>query len=210
MKRIGRTVLPLCLALSAMLFALPANATMVLKRNLVDLIDLSDDIIVGKVSSVTDGFQNGIPYTEVTMVIEESIRGGGGNSFTFRQFGLLAPRDMGDGLTHLSVSPDGWPRFASDERVIVFLAAPGAQTGFRTTVGLMQGKFDIANGSAANVLENLGLFNRVEAEPGLLNADEQKLLGVERGGVDEGTFRGLVRRAVKQNWIEEGRLRNAQ
>lgn len=209
MKRIGRTFLPLCLALGALLLALPAHATMVMKRNLVELIDLSDDIVVGRVLSVTDGFQGGVPYTEVRLLLEESIRGGGGNELTFRQFGLLAPRDMGNGYTNLNVSPDGWPRFAANERVMVFLAAPGSQTGFRTTVGLMQGKFDLSNGSAANVLDNAGMFDRVVADPGLLNGAEQKLMELEKGGFQEDTFRGLVRRAVKQQWIEEGRLRNA-
>jgi len=61
--------------------------------NIVELLQQSSDIVVGKVSNVTDGIDSrGVPYTEVTLQVSESIRGGISGTYTFRQFGLLAPR----------------------------------------------------------------------------------------------------------------------
>lgn len=186
----------------------PAEAASVLKRNLVDLIDLSDRIIVGKVLSLTDGFDaNNVPYTEVTLQVEENIRGNSGNTYTFRQFGLLAPREV-NGMTCLTVSPDGWPRYAADERVVVFLYQPGSITGFQTTVGLFQGKFTIAGGQVRNVTDNLGLFDNINFEPGLLSESEEKAVGAVAGAVPENVFVPMVRRAVDDQWIEEGRMSN--
>jgi len=187
----------------------PAEAASVLKRNLVDLIDLSDRIIVGRVLSVTDGFDvNNVPYTEVTLLVEENIRGGNtGNTYTFRQFGLLAPKEI-NGMTCLTVSPDGWPKYATEERVVVFLYQPGSITGFQTTVGLFQGKFSIAGGQVRNVTDNLGLFDNIEFEPGLLSESEEKVTSAVQGALPENVFVPMVRRAVDDQWIEEGRMSN--
>ena len=50
---------------------------------------------------------------------QEALKGSVGTTYTFRQFGLTAPRELPDGTTYLGVSPDGWPRFhaASDQIV---------------------------------------------------------------------------------------------
>ena len=210
MKRIMSAAVALLLLAGTMpLIGPPAEAASVLKRNLVDLIDLSDRIIVGKVLSVNDGFDiNNVPYTEVTLLVEENIRGGNpGNTYTFRQFGLMAPREI-DGKTYLSVSPDGWPKFAADERVVVFLYQPASITGLQTTVGLFQGKFSIAGGQVRNVNDNLGLFENIQFEPGLLNEAEQKCSASTQGAVPENVFVPMVRRAVDDQWVEEGRMSN--
>ena len=90
-------------ALLALLFSsLGAQATTVRPMNIVDLIDHSETIVAGRVESVTDGFTSGgMPYTEVTVSVIERFRGAQGTRFTFRQFGLSAPRTMPDGKVFL-------------------------------------------------------------------------------------------------------------
>lgn len=182
----------------------PADAASVLKRNLVDLISLSEHILVGKVVSVTDGFDNNVPYTEVTLLVEESIRGNAGNLYSFRQFGLTAPRDMGNGQVALSVSPDGWPRFAQDENVVVFLYQAGSLTGLRTTVGLFQGKFRVDGAGVANAANNVGLFENIAVDQSLLSAGEAKCIQSTGGAIPKTDFVGIVRKAVQGQWIEQG------
>ena len=80
--------------------------------NIVDLIDHSATIVAGRVEKVTDGFTAaGLPYTEVTVHVLDRFRGVSGNTFTFRQFGLSAPRTMPDGKVYLGGRPEGWPTF---------------------------------------------------------------------------------------------------
>jgi hypothetical protein len=112
-RRAGWTGLLLACALA--LWSPAAQATSMTRQNLADLIGLSELILVGQVTALTDGFEAGVPFTEVTVAVHESIRGETGPTYSFRQFGLLAPRDLGDGRRYLGVSPDGWPRFQVGE-----------------------------------------------------------------------------------------------
>jgi hypothetical protein len=89
--------------------------------NIVDLIAESELIVKGMVKEVTDGFENGVPYTQVTLSVDEALRGQVGNEYTFRQFGLTKPRSMGNGKVNLSVTPDGWSNYAVGENSMLFL-----------------------------------------------------------------------------------------
>src|SRR5262245_43671862 len=102
MVRTGLLSLLLALSLSS-----SADATSMRSQNLADLIGYSELIVTGRVESVTDGFQKGVPYTEVTVSIDEAIRGAPGHRYTFRQFGLLAPRTLPDGRVCVAVTPEG-------------------------------------------------------------------------------------------------------
>jgi hypothetical protein len=180
-----------------------------LPQNVVDLVSHSERILVGEVIGLTDGFDaQGVPYTEVTLRVEDSIHGDNGSTYTFRQFGLLAPRDLGDGRTNLMVSPDGWPRFRANEDVMVFLYQPAQMTGLQTTVGLMQGKFSIVDGQMINEVGNANVFHKVNIDESLLNASEARLVR-EHHELDAQTFVGLVKRAVQEQWVERGRMIHA-
>jgi len=115
---------------------------------------------------------------------------------------------MGNGLVNLNVSPPGLPRFKEGERVILFLYQAAAITGLRTTVGGFQGKFHVQDGRVLNATKNLGLFRNVSAPSTLLTVEEKRLLAHSKGPVKESAFVSLVRRAVQERWIEEGRLRH--
>ena len=184
----------------------PAQATSLRHQNLVDLIGLSESILTGKVVTLTDGFQEGVPYTEVTVSVDEAIRGEPGHRYTFRQFGLMAPRDLGDGRTYVGVTPDGVPRFTVGDDVLLFLYKKGSLTGFRTTVGLDQGAFKKKGDLYENGFQNLDLMSGVRVKPSLLTPAELKLLKEKQGPIQADVLLGLVRKAVHERWVETGRL----
>ena len=119
-----------------------ADATSVKKMTVANLIHYGDKIIVGRVTAVSDGFDaKNLPYTDITVAVNESLKGNANGNYTFRQFGLMAPREIG-GRTYVGVSPDGFPRFVTGEDVVVFLYKKTA-LGFQSSAGLMQGKFTV-------------------------------------------------------------------
>lgn len=187
-----------------------ASATSMLPRTIVDLIRLSESILVGDVHTVRDGFdRDGVPYTEIGIDVDETLEGNVSSTYTFRQYGLLAPKELPDGRTHLGVSPDGWPHFSEGERVVLFLYSPAGQTGLRTTVGLFQGKLTVENGLAQNAMQNANLFRDVEVDDGVLDVAERHLLDVRDGAVDAAALVSFVRKAIDNQWIEAGVMRNA-
>ena len=182
------------------------NAATVKSQNLVDLIQHSDQIIVGTVVTVIDGFdQNNVPYTEVTLRVSESIRGEEAETVSFRQFGLTAPREI-DGRTYLGVTPDGWPTWSEQERVMLFLHRPAHLTGLQTTVGLGQGKLQLHSGRLSNAAGNVGLFQNLKIEARGLSSAQRAMLETDGEAIDAKPFISLVRRAVQESWVEQGVL----
>ena len=198
-----------CVLVAAMGVATPGNATSVRPMNVVDLLANSTTIVVGQVDKVTDGFDaNGVPYTEVTLKVLDPIRGAQGRQHTFRQFGLSAPRESSDGRIYLGGRPDGWPTWNEGEVAMVFLYPKARVTGLQTTVGLGYGKLSVGNGLALNGYDNTGLFQDVKVSPGLLNKEEARLLKSGKGPVDAGALQSMLHRAVKEKWVEQGRIRS--
>lgn len=180
-----------------------AQAKTVKKQNFAQLLTHADSIVIGTVTGKTDGFQKGLPYTEIILEVAQNIKGDHGRKFTFRQFGLIAPKSTGDGRVNLMVTPTGWPTYAEGEQVMLFLHQPASQTGFQTTAGLTQGKFSIRGGEIANDLGNDDLFDGVTIQA-RLSKDQQDLVRQTGGAYQAQTFLALVRQAVEENWIENG------
>ena len=200
----------LCASIAGMLMLL-ASAAQAMKlrpQNLTQLIGQSESIIAGTVKSVTDGIDAaGVPYTEVTIAVGSSAKGkiADESLYTFRQFGLLAPRTMENGHRLLAVAPEGFARWREGESVVAFLYKPASRTGLQTTAGMAQGKLSLINGSLRNDFDNAGLFAGVEIDAEL-SPEEQNMLTTP-GAVDAQTFMGLVHRAVALSWIENGEMR---
>jgi hypothetical protein len=190
--------------------AIDDSATTSGATNIVDLIADSETIIRATVKEVTDGFENGVPYTQVTLDVSETIRGQVGSEYTFRQFGLTKPRSMGNGKVYLGVSPDGWSKYAVGENAMFFLNKRASMTGLQTTVGLGQGKILFQGGNAVSQAGNEGLFENVDVNEKLLNDKDKRLLATKKGAVNAEGFLSFVRRAVKDKWIEGGKLRHAK
>jgi hypothetical protein len=197
-------------ALGLATISAPSHATSVMPLTVVDLLAHSQTIVAGQVQSVTDGFDaRGLPYTEVTIKVADTIRGQKAETYTFRQFGLDKPRKLSNGHTYLA-RPTGWPTWRKDEAAIVFLYSKARTTGLQTTVGLGHGKLSLANGVAMNGYDNVGLFSGVRANRGLLTSDEQAMLGTKKGPVDADTLRKFLHRAVDGNWVTKGSIANAK
>jgi hypothetical protein len=179
------------------------------ETNIVDLVGKSELILRGTVKSVTDGIDaRGIPYTEVTVHVAEAIRGEVGAEYTFRQFGLLKPRSMGNGMVNLMVTPAGWTTYSQGEETILFLNRHAKYTGLQTTVGLGRGKFKVSTAGASNDANNSGLFTHVKIDPTLLAVAERRMMSSNKRAVDTKSFVSLVRKAVKGRWVEQGSMRN--
>lgn len=198
--RVKWTVVGVLAASCVLLSILAVQGSTVEKMNVTRLINHGELIVVGTVMDLTDGFDaNGLPYTDVTVFISQTLRGNANGNYTFRQFGLLAPRDVGNGRTYLGISPDGFPKFAVGQEVMLFLYQTTA-LGFQSTVGLLQGKFNISDGQASNPIDNLELFKDATVDLGMLTPDEQKMLSTERGPVRKDTFVSFVTKAVENGW----------
>jgi hypothetical protein len=198
------------LLVTAALMALGLNiaqAKSVKKQNFVDLLAHTDTIVIGTVTGKTDGFQEGLPYTEVTVDVAQSVKGDHGETYTFRQFGLIEPKRTGDGRVNLMVTPAGWPTYAKGESVMLFLHAPASQTGFQTTAGLNQGKFSVRQGQIANDLDNDALFAGVTITAPL-STQQRDLVNQKGGAYQAEAFFALVRQVVEENWIENGVMTN--
>jgi hypothetical protein len=197
-------------ALCCLFLAATAGATVQRREtSIVDLVGQSELILRGTIKSVSDGIdERGIPYTEVTMRVSDAIRGDVGAQYTFRQFGLLKPRSMGNGKLNLMVTPAGWATYAKGEDTVLFLYRRAKWTGLQTTVGLGHGRFKVALAGATNQADNSGLFRDVRVDSTLLGEREQRVLKTERGPVNANAFVSLVRQIVQGRWIEQGSMRN--
>ena len=180
-----------------------AHAKNMKTQNIVELMSHTDSILVGTVSKKTDGFFQGLPYTEITLNVGQSLKGNHGPTYTFRQFGLIEPKSMGDGRVNLMVTPAGWPTYVKGEQVMLFLHKPASETGFQTTSGLTQGKFTIKGKQIANDIGNDSLFAGVKINRKLTSA-QQDLVNQPGGAYTAEAFLSLVKTAVEENWIENG------
>lgn len=205
-SRVGRWTL--CTFLLATCFV---NATTFKKQaNVVDLIGQSELILHGTVKNVTDGIDSrGLPYTEITIHVSEALKGQSAGDYTFRQFGLLKPRSMGNGLANVMVTPAGFATYKKGEVTVLFLYKQASKTGFRTTTGLGQGKFNLSLAGATNQFNNAGLFDGVVTDQSLLDASQKRVMATKDGPVNAKGFLSLVRQAVHAKWVESGRMKNA-
>jgi hypothetical protein len=179
--------------------------------SIVDLLDHAQTIVAGQVTKVTDGFdEKGVPYTEITLKVSDTIRGQKNQTYTFRQFGLAEPRTMPDGRVHLGARPAGWPTWRAGESAIVFLYPKAKYTGLQTTVGLGYGKLSTGNGAALNAYDNATLFTNVTVNRALLDSAEQQMVDTKHGPLNESTLRKFLHRAVDGNWVKNGSIGHAK
>lgn len=207
--RMQRAVLGLATAILALSVAPSVMAAKLVNQNLTQLIADSQTIIAGTVKSVSDGISpDGIPYTEISIAISSMAKGAsdGEEIYTFRQFGLLEPRELENGRTYLGVTPEGFARWDEGETVMAFLHKPASMTGLQTTAGMAQGKLVLRNGYFANQFDNAGLFEDVEIDRDLLTEAQRNML-LNPGPAEAGALMDLVARAVAEGWIENGEMR---
>jgi len=211
-KGVRMTRTPFGLVLLAGLVAAAGSAqamTLTGDTNIVELLQQSNDIVVGQVASVTDGLDaHGVPYTEVTLDVTESIRGAISGSYKFRQFGLLAPRLTADGKRKMMPAPEGFPRYSAGDELVLMLRPSAKLTGFRMPAGVTGGKFRLTPGRAENEHGNAGLFRNVRLQKEAASTKDARMMAVD-GPANPETFLSFLRRAVSEHWVETGKLARA-
>jgi hypothetical protein len=105
---------------------------------------------------------------------------------------------MGEGRIYVG-GVAGLPHYTKGEYVLLFLG-PESPAGFRTTIGLGQGKFGISAGNAMNQSGNRDLFLSVSTNRAPLTDKQRAMLATTKGVVSADTLVGLVQRAVSENW----------
>jgi len=176
----------------------PGFATSMAPQNLAALAKAAQDIVVGNVAKITEGRQGNLPCLEVEVNVSEAIQGTPGRTLKFRQFGNQSIQPVENGRRLVGEIP-GLPQFTVGESVILFLGKPSS-LGFRTTIGLQQGKFTVLAGNAVNAFQNNGLFKGVATGGATLNDKQQAMLATRQGGVHARTFIDFVRQGVQQHW----------
>ncbi|WP_342118976.1 hypothetical protein [Pseudoduganella sp. OTU4001] len=197
-------------ALGALALMAPsAQASQLVPQNLTQMIRSSDVIVMGEVAKVTDGIEHGVPYTEVTLKVKGSLKKDlkEKSMYSFRQYGLLKARKMPDGRYMLPARIEGMPTWSVGEQVTTFLNKPSSHNGLTSPVGLAQGKLTMGGDKAVNGFHNQGLFKGVKLEGATLSAEEKAMVAKPHGAVASGVFLGLVKRAVKEQWVETGVMR---
>jgi hypothetical protein len=202
-------LLPAAVIVLAGASLLPAQASQLVPQNLKQMIHEADVIVTGEVSKITDGIENGIPFTEVTMKVNGSIKRdmAVNSNYSFRQYGLLKTRKMKDGRYLLATRIEGMASWTVGEKVTTFMNKPVSRSGMRTPVGMAQGKFTYSGSQVANSFDNRNLFKGMTVDPAVLNANESAMLAKPAGAVEGEVFTNLVKRAVKEQWIERGVMR---
>jgi len=176
----------------------PGFATTMAPQNLAALAKSAQDIVVGDVTRITEGRQGNMRYLEVEVSVSEAILGTPGRTLKFRQFGVQAKQPVENGRRFIGQLPS-MPQYTVGENVILFLGRPSS-LGFRTTIGLQQGKFTVLSGNAVNAFQNNGLFKNVPTGGATLTEKQQAMLATRQGGVHAGTFIDFLRQGVQKHW----------
>ena len=153
------------------LFAMSAWATTLLKLDLKALVAQSEQIVEGKVHTITSKKIGGRIYTDITLTVINRFKGAGKTQVTFRQLGGR----VGDLTTYVP----GQASFRTGEHVVVFLERPGNNKKYPLVVtGMVQGKFKVVLGpdnKTPFVVPQVGKTPLVERKA--LNQAEKQIRG---------------------------------
>lgn len=133
-----------------------AFASTVLRLDMQSLVANSDQIVHGRVANLDSYIeQDGRVYTNITIDVDEALKGQPGHQVTIRQIGGRT----GD----LATIVPGMPDFKPSEEVILFLERIPSQP-MHVVTGMAQGKFSVAIGpddKTRFVIPHLGDLHRI-------------------------------------------------
>lgn len=189
---------PLCMLLFCATLAAQARVREV---NLAYLTRRADVIVQGRVTRVQHG---GLPQypnlatIEVTLSVEDMVRGSAQKTYTFREI-LVGLR-----------SREGKENYRVGQQMLLFLPAP-SKLGLSSPIGMEQGRFHIAGNAATSAMiinetGNIGLFKDVAptaARAGRkLSASQLKVAATRRGAVRLDDFKSLVKNLTALSRIQ--------
>jgi hypothetical protein len=196
------------LSLALLTVALPSSALTVLQLNLEQLTALSEKVFVGRCVGVeADGDFKGQRIQKVAFEVIEMLKGEPSKTVTFRQLGTVDGGEefgMKDGVSLQGLERD-LPRYHVGEEAVIFLSEAGG-SGLTAPVGLVQGKFEVADKAGlktvANGAGNRGLFIGADKSPRLksmsLTPADRKMMAVNGGDLPYSDFVSLVKKLAAQ------------
>lgn len=152
---------PVVLALSVAATVVPASATSLAVRDLVQLTNQASYVVSGECVTVQKGTdQRGLPHTVYVFRVEEYLKGAGHGSFlTIRQVGWPAQPPSAAGRQRILRIP-GMPEYTPGRRYLLFLRG-ASKWGYSSPIGFAQGVFTIRGEgpgmSVVNALDNRNL-----------------------------------------------------
>lgn len=198
----GRAFAILSFCLAFLLSASPSMAqrnAITLPRNLVDLVNESQLVVQGWVTSATlepHAQLKNLMTVVVTLQVEETLKGESPKTFTFRQ----AVIDKRDQEQHLG--------YRSGQHVLLVLIRP-SQFGLTSPAGMEQGRFHIESQGAGKLVAtngfgNAGLFRGVGSQlraKGIRVAPEvrEMITKPEAGPVSLEHLKSLIRTIVPRD-----------
>jgi hypothetical protein len=139
--------------------AFPQSDALTLPRNLVQLVDESEVVVLGRVTSVTlepHAQLNNLLTVVVTLQVEDSLKGTTPAIYTFRQ-AAIEKRDQQQRMG-----------YRVGQHLLLTLIRPSAY-GLSSPAGMQQGRFSIAAGpggklQATNGFGNAGLLRGLDSQ----------------------------------------------
>jgi hypothetical protein len=130
-----------CVVLALALSLVPATsrATVLIQKDLEDLVIESSDIVVGHVTELSSSWnaEKTRIYTHVVLEVERGVKG------DFRAGEKVKFQTIGGRVGEVSLQVPSSPRFREGERVVVFF---GGEPNYNTPVtGWEQGKYTVEN-----------------------------------------------------------------
>jgi len=176
--------------------AFPQSSAITIPRNLGELVGESQTVVQGWVTSVAlepHPQMKNLMTVVVTLRVEETLKGNGASTFTFRQAAI----DFRDQRQALG--------YRTGQHLLLVLIKPSAN-GLTSPAGMEQGRFHIesqgaAKLSATNGLANAGLFRGLESQlkaKGLRISpeSEEMIANSKAGSVSLEPLKSLIRSMV--------------
>ena len=183
------------------LFHFPAEATQVLPLTGHQLVQyanvIADVTYLGNENISVADPKTGkpLPATRYQFHVEECLKGDcGGDSLSFVQFGV--DRREANGANRLFVI--GIPELKVGKEYVICLSAPGFGTGFRSFIGLGQGKFEVQKNVAGqkmllNDFSNEGLLEGSKPVKGMKASDLPS-----QGPISYDNFKNMIQQSVPE------------
>ena len=181
----------LAAAAASLLIAVPAQATMVVRLFLDEIVDKAATAFQGTCTGNRTQLDadTGLIVTYTTFRVDDVLKGHVGATHVIKQIGGTLPDDARE------VKVLGVPKFTPGESYVVFLPGVSA-AGFSSPIGLAQGRFSIVSDAGVSKVTNgrdfKELTERMPADQLPASAKAHIASGATRMGLED--FKQMVRK----------------
>ena len=175
-----------------------SHAAVVKLANLQVLTEESERIFVGECRSIGSDTIDNIPFTTYDFRVVEAIKGVTGDQVVVRQYGLIRPIPIGNGLAR-ATRVEGMPKYETGKHYLLFLVKE-SPIGLSSPVGLFQGAFASTARGFVNSVENRnlarGLSDSWLRRHGLLDEQVTRLVDIKRSPIESTFFLEVLKKIV--------------